>query len=69
MKKAVKVFDVLFIVGVIVFLMVGYVLPALFDMDNDVTLGMVFLLAILFVYFVARFLVKIISPKNKKGDS
>lgn len=62
----VKIFDKLFIAGVLVFIMFAFVLPGLFNMNDDVTLWMVFLIFGLIIYGVGRVVVKIIQKASEE---
>lgn len=56
-----KWFDIVFGIGLLAWVVFAWIMPALFNADNDVTLGMVFLTFILAIYGVGRVIVKFIS--------
>jgi hypothetical protein len=56
-----KLFDIAFAVGVVTWILFAWVLPSLFNTDNDVTMWMVFLLIGLVIYGTGRFVLKLIG--------
>ena len=56
-----KVFDILFIVGIAAWVLFAWILPAVFNADNDVTMWMVFLTFAIVAYAVARVVLKFIQ--------
>lgn len=57
----VKVFDKLFLLGVGIWILFAWIMPAIFNADNDVTMWMVFLVFALGIYAVGRVIAKLLQ--------
>jgi RsiW-degrading membrane proteinase PrsW (M82 family) len=64
--KIMKWFDLAFLAGLFMWVLFAFILPALFNTDNDVTLGMVFLIIAILGYALVRFFLKMFTAQ--KGD-
>lgn len=59
--NVVKILDVLFVLGCAGWILFAWILPAVFNADNDVTMWMVFLTFGLIAYAVVRIIAKVIQ--------
>jgi hypothetical protein len=57
----VKILDVLFVAGCASWILFAWILPAVFNADNDVTMWMVFLTFALAIYAIGRIIAKVIQ--------
>lgn len=62
--KMTKVFDIAFVAGILVWIVFAWVLPFLFNADNDITLWMVFLTFGLVIYGLGRVVIKFVQKLN-----
>jgi hypothetical protein len=64
----VKIFDIAFLVGALVWVLFAWILPAVFNADSDITMWMVFLTIFLCIYGAGRMVTKFFAKKLAEID-